>query len=136
MPAPNYTDKYNTPLTPAEEQAYQAWAIANKRTKDTYDYDMRGAWKAGISQAGNGHYPDTYKKPNHPTFSAESQYANPATMPGGVWGEDGQGHTTFTPSPFNLTNMTRDELLNYFRLREPGARLALPPPPAPSLKPR
>jgi hypothetical protein len=39
---------------------------------------LRGAFKAGLRPSANGHWPDTYKKPNHPTFSVESQYATGA----------------------------------------------------------
>jgi hypothetical protein len=31
-----------------------------------------------LPSAENGHWPDTFKKPNHPTFSVESQYATGA----------------------------------------------------------
>jgi hypothetical protein len=40
---------------------------------------MRGYWKAnpGGKPDSRGHFPDTFKLPNHPTFSAESKYATP-----------------------------------------------------------
>lgn len=109
---------YDTSLSPEEETAYQTWAVANGRERDTEDYDMRGAWKEGVGQAANGHFPDTYKKPNHPTFSVESKYATPDA---GRWEGD-----TFIAGPANLRNRTADELRAYFAEREPGVVLVLP----------
>ena len=126
MPAPDFFNQYNTQLTPAEEQQFMQWATQKNLLRDLYDYDMRGAWKAGASQSDEGHFPDTFKKPNHPTFSVESQYHNPKTMPGGVWGQDAQGRTMFTPSPFNLQNMSPNELRSYFYKVEPNVVLRLP----------
>jgi hypothetical protein len=90
------TDQYNTKLSDEDEAKYQQWAKDNKREKDTYDYDMRGAWKEGITADPSGHFPDTYKKPNHPTFSHESQYATPEN-PGGHWEQDETGTETLKP---------------------------------------
>lgn len=99
-----FKNNYNTRLSPQEEQAYQQWAQQNNRLNDDADYDMRGAWKANIGQSGNGHYPDTFKKPNHPTFSDQSMYhgienPNGGQFIGGTW-EDAPGGkaSMFTPS--------------------------------------
>ena len=81
----DYSDLYNTKLTDEEEKQYQEWAKKIGHEKDVYDYDLRGAWKAGAAQAENGHFPDTFKKPNHQTFSNESQYHNGTTRIGGHW---------------------------------------------------
>lgn len=70
--------KYDTKLDPAEEQQFKAWFAKNApKGERGRDYDYRGAFKAGLSRdVGKGdHFPDTFKKPNHPTFSNESQYA-------------------------------------------------------------
>jgi hypothetical protein len=92
------TDKYNTPLTPEEEQRYQEWAKQNHRESDTFDYDMRGAWKEGIqADPSTGHFPDTYKKPNHPTFSDQSQYHGADGRYGGHWDYDETGTETLQP---------------------------------------
>ena len=92
------TDQYNTQLDPEEEQRYHDWAAQNHREGDTYDYDMRGAWKQGIEgDPRTGHYPDTYKKPNHPTFSDESQYDGSGGRRGGHWEEDETGSETLQP---------------------------------------
>lgn len=87
----DYSDKFNTQLTEDEEKQYQAWAKQIGHERDVYDYDLRGAWKAGAAQAENGHFPDTFKKPNHPTFSVESKYHDGKKYVGGRWVvEDGQ----------------------------------------------
>lgn len=120
LDARDFSGKFNTPLSPQEEMEYQNWAKTAKRTNDTYDYDMRGAWRAGITANGAGHFPDTYKKPNHPTFSNESQYSIGPHVRGGQWGtEDGQD--TFAPGPNNY--YTPQELQSYFNKTEPNARL-------------
>jgi hypothetical protein len=55
-------------------------------------YDLQGAWKdikAGKLKFDpqTGHLPDTYKKPNHITFSNESKYSDGKTFIGGKWEE-------------------------------------------------
>jgi hypothetical protein len=67
---------YNTPLSDDEEKRFQEWKsqYASKDSGDDYDY--RGAWKAGLKPDARGHWPDLFKKPNHPTFSDESVYAD------------------------------------------------------------
>lgn len=78
--------KYQTALRPDEESKFQQWVQSNKipwQDTPTADYDMRGYWKAqqagdpNAKQAGNQHFPDTYKTPYHQTFSNESIYATP-----------------------------------------------------------
>jgi len=67
---------YETKLSPAEETAFQAWKQKNAPNDSGADYDLRGAFKAGVTaDPQTGHWPDTFKKPNHPTFSNQSQYA-------------------------------------------------------------
>lgn len=123
---PDFTSQYNTPLSPADEFHYQQWSKKNNRVGDTRDYDMRGAWSAGVGQAGNGHFPDTYKKPNHPTFSNESQYSNDQT-PGGAWADMGNDKWSFTPSEYNLKTYGQDALQSYFNRAEPDSQLVIPP---------
>jgi hypothetical protein len=77
---------YDTKLTPQEEQQFQVWKqhYAPKDSGD--DYDLRGAFKAGLTpNSETGHWPDTYKKPNHPTFSDESIYAKDVPEKAGHW---------------------------------------------------
>lgn len=70
------TTSYDTALNPDEEAAFQQWKQKNAPNDSGDDYDLRGAFKAGLQpDAKTGHWPDAFKKPNHPTFSNESQYA-------------------------------------------------------------
>lgn len=85
---------YETRLNPGEEQDFQAWKAENAPEDSGADYDFRGAFKAGVEPAENGHWPDTFKKPNHPTFSNESIYAPGAPNLAGTW--DGEN---YIPNP-------------------------------------
>ncbi len=70
---------YETTLTAGAEESF------GKNRKRLYgddtgeDYDLRGAYAAGQTRDGRGHMTDQFKKPNHPTFSNESQYAEHGT---------------------------------------------------------
>ena len=67
---------YETQIAPDQESAFRAWRAANAPNDSGADYDLRGAFAAGVKpDPVTGHWPDTFKKPNHPTFSDESQYA-------------------------------------------------------------
>lgn len=125
-----YRDRYNTQLSPEDEAAYQAWAKQNGRENDVEDYDMRGAWleakQKGQSLAdGRGHYPDTYKKPNHPTFSNESKYNGEGGAKGGTWSTTPDGRPMFTPGR-DLSPDEARRLQEYFAKVEPDAVLNLP----------
>jgi len=122
----DFSNKYNTQLTPSEEKSFEKWAKDNHKTKDAYDYDIRGAWKeltsGTMTQADNGHLGDKYKKPNHPTFSDQSSYHGTDGAVGGKWDEV-NGKTRFTPSQTNLTNMNKKQLKEYFSKYEKGVIL-------------
>lgn len=117
------TGKYNTKLTPDEEKRFEAWAKANGRQGDTYDYDLRGAWKDDAQTAENGHLPDKWKKPNHPTFSDESVYNGKDGKAGGKWVQGPDGKWRFLASDWNVKNMGEDGLSEYFRQNEPESVL-------------
>jgi hypothetical protein len=91
------TEYWNTHLPPDEEARFQQWATQNDRLRDLYDYDMRGAWQEGLQPGPDGHWPDTYKKPNHPTFSNESMYHGSEGNLGGRWDADETGSETLQP---------------------------------------
>lgn len=77
---------YDTFLTPIEEQQFRVWKQKYAPQDSGADYDLRGAFKAGLTpDPKTGHWPDTYKKPNHPTFSNESMYAPLAPDKAGSW---------------------------------------------------
>lgn len=118
---PDYTDRYNTPLTRDQEQGFQSWLAAQSRAGDLTNYDMRGAWRSDVREAANGHYPDTYKKPNHPTYSTGSQYSTPDS-PGGRWVQR-DGRWNYTPSATNLQMYGPAGLRRYWDRAEPGADL-------------
>ena len=95
---PQPPEGFNTPLTPQESVKFAAWKAKNAPKDSGADYDLHGAFKAGvIADSVTGHWPDTFKKPNHPTFSVESQYAPFAPHLAGTWG--GPKHDQFIPPP-------------------------------------
>lgn len=119
------TDVYDTPLTSDQETDYKS-----KFGDDaSQDYDMRGYYSdhPGVDPNAEGqHYPDTYKKPWHPTFSDESQYNGVGGQQGGTWGTDAQGKDTFTPGPTNMQMHGLVGMLNYFDKVEPDVTLLMP----------
>ena len=121
----DFTDKYNTQLSSEEEAKFQDWAKANPKLGNTYDYDARGFFQAGANAAGNGHGSDQWKKPNHPTFSDQSQYSGVGGNVGGHWNKAQDGTWDFTPGSGNV--YSSNELQNYFSNQEQGNRLYLVP---------
>lgn len=109
----DFSDQFNTKLSAKEEEDYQKWAKAAGREKDAYDYDMRGAWKEGIDANAEGHFPDTYKKPNHPSFSDESKYHDGKEHKGGKWSQK-DGRDKFKPGATNLKMHGAEGLRGYF----------------------
>jgi hypothetical protein len=87
---PRAPGKFETQLPPDEERRFQAWKQKIAPNDSGDDYDLRGAFKAGVQpDSRTGHWPDTFKKPNHPTFSDQSIYAKDAPQLAGHW-EDGK----------------------------------------------
>lgn len=117
---PDYTNQYNTPLNSQEQSKFKQWKAKYAPNDTGSDYDLQGAFKAGITpDKDRGHFPDTFKKPNHPTFSDESQYSGKNGMIGGHWGDDG----TYSPSNTNLQMRTQQQLQDYFTKNEPDTKL-------------
>lgn len=120
----DFTDKYNTKLTPEEEAEYQEWAKKEGRERDVEDYDLRGAWKelnsGTMTEDERGHLGDKYKKPNHPTFSNQSKYNGVDGHVGGEWVETENG-LEFVVGKSNM--WSKDRLRNYFETREPSVKL-------------
>jgi hypothetical protein len=112
--APNYTDRYNTSLSPQEEQQFQNWtttqskAVGRNISGDLSNYDLRGLWKdssgADLQGEGTETYGEKFKKPNHPTFSTFSKYHGVDGNEGGIWDQRGDGSWFFTPGASNLKN--------------------------------
>lgn len=126
----DFTNLFNTQLTPEEEQAFLEWQKANPRLGNTYDYDARGFWKAGAKTSANGHGDDEFKKPNHPTFSVYSRYNGQGGLVGGRWvpGSDGQIRY-FMAGPANVSLHGQDGLREYWRQgNDPDIELVFPAP--------
>lgn len=126
MVSPDMAQMFNTPLNQGEQFLFKQWQMQNPRLGDTRDYDAQGFWKGGNAAAPNGHGSDQFKKPNHPTFSNQSQYSGQNTgYYGGAWGQMG-GKDTFSQSPQNARMLNPLALGAYFNQYEPG-NLLLPP---------
>jgi hypothetical protein len=129
----DFSDRFNTKLSKKEETEFLKWAEENNRLADLREYDMRGWWKefgnkrASFKMEDGQHFPDTYKKPSHPTFSDQSIYngamvADGIPIYGGTWGED-----YYQPSATMLRFMQHPQFLqDYFKKVEPNMRLMLP----------
>jgi hypothetical protein len=97
-------DNFNTPIPENRKAEYSAWA-KNNVFDSGHDYDYAGAFLAGYGRDkdGNGHLPDTFKKPNHPTFSVESKYATGAYKKyAGSWSQNKAGEYSFKPAKVTL----------------------------------
>jgi hypothetical protein len=119
-----WRNQYNTTLSPVEEAIYRRWA--GERLMDEDNYDLRGYFlneaRKGEIPIDEGHLVDTYKKPNHPTFSNQSRYSrNPYV--GGEWQQTGLKNYAFIPSEWNKRVWPREFLEEYFSVAEPDAEL-------------
>jgi hypothetical protein len=110
MPEMIERDGVQIPLPTKEEQAaFDAWVKANNVHEPFHPaqhYDYVSAFRAGIGRSGNGHFPDTYKLPEHPTFSIESQYYKPGMKAGWWVGEK------YNPISYDLAHEIRQLLGN------------------------
>jgi len=128
----------DTPLSPQGEAAFQIWKAQNAPRDSGWDYDLRGAFAAGIRpDPETGHWPDTYKKPNHPTFSDQSKFAGQYPQKAGHWDGD-----TYVPSA--RVGAGQDEEDQYFlnpstgsyeRIKRPDEMPPLEVTPPPDLSP-
>jgi hypothetical protein len=114
-----------TKLSPEQEQQFIKWKAINAPHDSGEDYDLRAAFLANIQKDARGHGPDTFKKPNHPTFSDESKYNGANGERGGKWVEK-DGKTYFYASPTNLKYHSVKEVQAYFKKTEPDVILVLP----------
>lgn len=127
----DFTDRYNTPLTPQEEAEYRTWLnTVHPRQRNTRDYDLQGYYKAArdgidpsrfklaVDPEGNLHFDDRFKKPNHYTFSTDSMYSGRDGYYGGQWHELGNNKYSYTINPSNL--YSNAELQDYFNRNEIG----------------
>jgi lysozyme len=85
---PYNTTTFETILLPVDEKNFQEWRKKYvPEGDDGRDYDYRGAFKFGVEPDKTGHWPDTWKKPSHPTFSTDSVYASVKPEMAGKWNE-------------------------------------------------
>lgn len=89
---------YDTELSPSDEKLFQYWKQQYAPNDSGRDYDLRGAFKAGLKPAANGHWP------SEPTFSDESQYAPLAPDQAGHW----WGDTLVPPRSRRLDILPKD----------------------------
>lgn len=119
-------DPYTTYLTPDQEAEYNQWRSSlPKNLQNDADYDLRGAFLQSVKADGRAHMTDKFKKPNHITFSSESQYSG-ALSQGGKWVDDGRGGYVFWASPTNLEYNQPSALASYFKQYEKGNTVVLP----------
>ena len=123
----DFTSLYNTRLSRDDEIAFaydKATGAFGICYDDMFDYDIRGAWKAladGCMGIGsNNHLGDTYKKPNHPTFSEESIYHCRDGFYGGHWFEIEAEAYIFVPG---LTNFYSPYALAHYFETEKNCEL-------------
>jgi hypothetical protein len=91
-----FKDKYNTELTKEETNDFNKWVAKESKQQgrdimmDKGAYDIQGFWKSGDwkNRDADNHGTDTWKKPNHPTFSNQSKYNGEGGWYGGNWTED------------------------------------------------
>jgi len=89
-----HNDTFDSPIEPEREAAFQAWKAKYAPKDSGVDYDLRGAFLAGLTpDPKTGHWADYFKKPNHPTFSVESIYARERPDLAGRW----EGETFIPP---------------------------------------
>jgi hypothetical protein len=127
-----------TKLTPAEEEKFQDWRKKYAPGDSGEDYDLRGAFKEGLTPDERGHMSDKFKKPLHPTFSEESIYHGAPTnrltkegfvkdiQEGGRWEKNDDGSFNFYPGRTNLHLHGPRGLRDYFDKYEKGNKLILP----------
>lgn len=126
------TNMYNSKLSDEKYLEYLGWKKnLPERFASEYDYDLQGFFsdkealnafnEEFLIDPDSAHMPDTYKKPNHPTFSHESAWNGVDGMFGGRWSKDG---TEYFASNVNIAfNGTRN-IINYLggRSNEGGIR--------------
>lgn len=124
---------YNTPLNAQQQVAYTKWrANLPQNLQNTSDYDLQGAFLGNAEQSARGHLTDTWKKPNHMTFSDGSEYSSQAEQ-GGHWADAAPGAPDSETHPWgywaskaNMQHHSPSELRDYFNQYEPNSSLVLP----------
>lgn len=130
-----YLDEHDSKLLPAllrnnrqgqHQVGDKGYSAGGPVEDEAPDYDYKGAQEAGIQPDERGHMPDTYKLPNHITFSDQSKYHGQNGEEGGKWDQLPEGRWMFTPGASNLRRYSSEQLQNYFQRAEPNSILNLP----------
>lgn len=119
----DFSNKFNTPIPKEREEEFENWITSlplNLRNQN--DYDLQGAFLDGVKPSESGHFPDTFKKPNHPTFSDQSKYHGKEGNIGGHWDNKTM---TFEASPTNLQFTPPDVLIRVFKNQNPDWNIIL-----------
>ena len=139
MEAKYFRERFNTKLDQENEKRFQAWVEDAKSrygtdlSMDLDTYDLRGYWFSGgykdeAFKQRKGHAPDTYKKPNHPTFSKESIYSGTKSEYGGNWeGGNWKSETEFEPTAHMLQHThPLSWYIDYMRKNGEGVKIMIP----------
>ena len=121
MPKPKR--KRNAGYDAWAEALAKRWGISRKELEQG-DYDYRAYYNSDPSAAEshlqgdpNAHFPDTYKRPTHPTFSEESIYSGRnGNVVGGKWKENPEDtqRWTYQLSPGQVkSNWDVDKTIDY-----------------------
>lgn len=94
----------STKLNSVQQSQFDTWkSKLPKNLQYEGDYDLKGLWLENpkVKPSSNLHFPDTYKLPNHPTFSDESKYFNDQTRKfAGNWDET---DSSWNYTPYDTT---------------------------------
>lgn len=109
-------------IATSDGNVYESETHMAVETSAKPDYDYAAFQASGMEQADNGHYPDTFKLPNHMTFSEESMYHGQDGEEGGRWVHTDRenGRWSFTPGASNFKYHSLQEMQDYFKKYEPG----------------
>jgi hypothetical protein len=134
-----FRNNYNTPLNAQEQAKYKQWIPQSEAlhqrplTDDNIDYDMQGYAKSlGFKPWQPGHGVDTFKKPNHMTFSDQSRYhgtpdpVNGGANQGGHWFSTAPQIPAYQPSVKSAAYQGAERMKNYFQKYEPDYQLMEP----------
>lgn len=101
--------------------------VVDLRTPQQYsDEDKAKLEELYNTQINPPHLTDKFKKPNHPTFSSNSQYHGVNGQFGGQWTQLPDKSWTFRPGISNIQSYGVYGLQDYFKQHEKGNRLILP----------
>jgi len=108
---PSFEDWYKT--VPEEKNDTAMYSLKEAYANEPYSLMQK------FASNPKQHLYDTYKKPNHWTFSNQSNFSTPQT-PGGRWSLNKDSIDMFTPSAQNYNSHGIQAFNNYMKTREPN----------------